>query len=88
MILWRKNVLALVGMGYAATIIVFVALMAVNMSVSEAYDIVSAPLMALIGGSLAIAKDLIRSEDDDSSNGFNNHAHDKKDGHGDPAPDE
>ena len=30
----------------------------------EAYDLVDSPLMAMIGGTLAIAKDLINADDD------------------------
>lgn len=64
-ILWRKNVLTLVGMGYAATGFVFFMLVYKGgMTVDDAYDIVNAPLMALIGGSLALAKDLVRADDE------------------------
>ena len=64
-ILWRKNVLTLVGMGYAATGFVFFMLVyKAEMKVDDAYDIVNAPLMALIGGSLALAKDLVRADDE------------------------
>ncbi|MCY4283965.1 MAG: hypothetical protein OXC65_01340 [Thiotrichales bacterium] len=86
---WRKNVLVLVLMGYGATLFIFALLMWVkDMDASGAYDIVSAPLMALVGGSLAIAKDLIGSEDEDSSNVRNNQPNDGNDKQGHPAPDE
>lgn len=61
---WRKNVLALVGTGYALTFFVFLMLLFKGgMAVEEAYNVVNGPLMALIGGSLAIAKDLINADD-------------------------
>ena len=60
---WRKNVLALVGTGYFVTLVVFVALVTTKtMTVDDAYTIIAGPLMALIGGSLAIAKDLIAAD--------------------------
>ena len=62
---WRKNVLVLVGMGYALTLIVFIVLVfKTSMTVGEAYEIVAGPFMALVGGSLAIAKDLINADDE------------------------
>lgn len=57
----RWNVLLLVGCGYIATLVVFVLLViAGQMTGAEAYRIVQGPLMALIGGSLAVAKDLLQ----------------------------
>ena len=62
---WRKNVLVLVGAGYAIIFFVFLMLLFKGgMKVSEAYDIINGPVMALIGGSLAIAKDLINADDE------------------------
>ena len=62
---WRKNVLALVGAGYLIIFFVFLMLLFKGgMNVDEAYNIVNGPIMALIGGSLAIAKDLINADDD------------------------
>ena len=69
---WRRNVLALVGMGYALTLVIFVMLVLEgNMEVAGAFEVVTGPLMALVGGSLAIAKDLIGADDEDarSANG-------------------
>jgi len=67
---WRKNVLALVGMGYMLMATVFLMLIFHGgMTADGAYDIVNGPIMALIGGSLAIAKDLI---DGDQSEGPEN----------------
>ena len=45
-IVWRKNVLVLVGMGYTLMLAVFVALLfQKGMSVKEAYEIVNGKLM-------------------------------------------
>ena len=47
---------------------VFVMLiLAGGMKVAEAYDIINGPVMALIGGSLAIAKDLINADDESAA---------------------
>lgn len=65
---WRKNVLALVGAGYLIIFFVFLMLLFKGgMNVDEAYNIVNGPIMALIGGSLAIAKDLINADDESVS---------------------
>ena len=63
----RINVLLLVGGGYLAVVIIFVAMAVGSMTAEEAYEVVKGPLMALIGGSLAIAKDLIPIGDDSNS---------------------
>ena len=64
----RKNVLILVGAGYVLVLFVFVMLiLAGGMKVAEAYDIINGPVMALIGGSLAIAKDLINADDESAA---------------------
>ena len=56
----RLNVLLLVGAGYLTVLVMFAAMVwKGTMKASEAYDVVKGPLMALIGGSLAISKDLI-----------------------------
>ena len=85
---WRKNVLLLVGFGYALVLIVFITLIAgTDMSVDGAYDIISGPVMALIGGSLAIAKDLIgadESEEQRLNNGSNGESGETS--HGDANP--
>ena len=63
---WRKNVLLLVLSGYAVILVIFMAMMwPGNITAKDAYDVLEGPLMALIGGSLALAKDLI---DDPSEN--------------------
>lgn len=64
----RKNVLILVGMGYAATVGFFIFMCwKGGMTPEEAYKVVQAPLMTLIGGSLAISKDLIPLGDSETS---------------------
>ena len=65
---WRKNVLWLVGFGYLATMTVyFVLIFGVNMTADAAYQMVQGPLMTLIGGSLAIAKDLLQLDQSDEA---------------------
>ena len=62
---WRRNVLTLVISGYALLLFIFVAMMwPGEMKPDVAYEVVKGPLMALIGGSLAIAKDLINVDDE------------------------
>lgn len=57
---WRKNVLFLVSAGYVTLLIIFGAMMwPGGVEAAVAYEVVKSPLMALIGGSLAISKDLI-----------------------------
>lgn len=56
----RINVLLLIGAGYLSILIIFWKTAVYGgMDVEEAYEVVKGPLMALIGGSLAISKDLI-----------------------------
>ena len=70
----RLNVLLLVGSGYFTMVIMFIAMTwKGGMTAGDAYEVVKGPLMALIGGSLAIAKDLLsldqsESTGDDASN--------------------
>lgn len=57
---WRKNVLCLVISGYLTLLLMFGAMVwKGKMTAEAAYEVVKGPLMALIGGSLAISKDLI-----------------------------
>ena len=66
---WRRNVLTLVIAGYTILFLIFVAMMwPGEMKPNVAYEVVKGPLMALIGGSLAIAKDLINVDDDLAQN--------------------
>ena len=85
---WRRNVLALVGFGYLLLLFVFLALMwgEGGMKADEAYSIINGPVMALIGGSLAIAKDLI--DGDKSDELADNEANKAKPSQPDPAADE
>ena len=66
---WRKNVLAILAIAYAVTAGIFVVLVfKMKMSAETAYDIIQAPFMTLIGGSLAIAKDLVGLDASDDKN--------------------
>lgn len=57
---WRKNVLVLVLTGFGSVLLIFWFLVnSGSFTAAEAYELVQSPLMALIGGSLALAKDLI-----------------------------
>lgn len=55
----RKNVLVLMGIAYCILFLIF-AVVAIFETPSSAYGIVGGPFVALIGGTLAIAKDLVR----------------------------
>ena len=63
----RTNVLSLVGFGYLSVIIGFFSLWKGGLSANDAYDAVKEPLMALIGGSLALSKDVLRADDNNST---------------------
>ena len=70
----RPNVLILVGLGYGTIFAIFVIMVLngetdVKIAISTAYDIVKGPLMALIGGSLAISKDLLDDSPPSSTTG-------------------
>lgn len=61
----RLNVLFLIGFGYFLVLVVFCGLMiAADENANDAYSVIEAPLMALIGGSLALAKDILKADDD------------------------
>ena len=55
----RKNVLALMGIAYSILFLIF-AVVAIFDTPSSAYGIIGGPFVALIGGTLAIAKDLVK----------------------------
>ncbi len=55
----RTNVLILMGAGYVVVLAMFLLLVWQSADMAKAYDVIQGPLMALIGGSLAISKDLI-----------------------------
>ncbi len=61
----RTNVLVLMLAGYLTVLLIFILLVfgSDEVDVTMAYDIVKGPLMALVGGSLAISKDLIPYKD-------------------------
>ncbi len=80
---WRKNVLFLVSAGYATVLFVFSLLAAGDLTAAQAYDAVQGPLMALIGGSLAIAKDLIQLDQTDDLAGTAHGPDDDDDSGGD-----
>lgn len=66
---WRKNVLWLFAFGYLSVVIVFCLLAfgpKSKLTVAEAGDLVQGPLMALVGGSIAVAKDLLQIDRDDA----------------------
>ncbi|MDE0354119.1 MAG: hypothetical protein OXK20_00440 [Deltaproteobacteria bacterium] len=62
---WRKNVLTLIAIGYVALLAVFFSIVwgendgGTQQTALSAYETIKEPLMALIGGSLALAKDLV-----------------------------
>ena len=62
----RINVIVLMTLGYGIIALIFLSLALGDndLSFSDAYNVVEGPLMALIGGSLAISKDLIPAGDD------------------------
>ena len=62
---WRKNVLWLMVLAYAAVLAIFVGLIWQGATSSDTYDVIKEPLMALIGGTLALAKDLVPFGNDD-----------------------
>ena len=71
----RWNVLALICMGYVAVLIVF-GFVSFLSGATVAYETINSPLMALVGGSLAIAKDLVQLDakrDEDEANGNGKH---------------
>ena len=69
---WRKNVLTLVISGYIVVMVMFLFMVLKgDMKPTGAYDLIQGALMALIGGSLAISKDLIPLTDDEAG-GDNN----------------
>ena len=59
----RFNVLYLMTMAYAVLVVLFAVLACSgNTTIAETWDALEAPLMALIGGTLAISKDLIAGD--------------------------
>ena len=63
----RKNVLSLFGFGYASLLLVFLGLStSSNVDAGDVADLIQGPLMALIGGSIAVAKDLLQIDIQDA----------------------
>ena len=57
---FRINVLVLLALAYGSLIALFVIMVSKGTTPKEAYDMIGVPFVALIGGTLAVAKDLIR----------------------------
>jgi len=55
----RVNVLALLLIAYGSIIGLFAILVGAGVDPKTAYDLIGIPFVALIGGTLAVAKDLI-----------------------------
>ena len=61
---WRKNVLTLLIVAYATVVAIFAAMVWLgSQSPEAAYEVIRGPLTTLIGGSLAISKDLVPLSD-------------------------
>ena len=57
---WRPSLLALVLISYGVLIVLFLVMVCKGgVEATEAYELLSVPFMALIGGTIAIAKDLV-----------------------------
>ena len=57
---WRKNVLFLLGLAYGSLLLLFgIMTNSDNTTAKEAYELLGVPFVALVGGTLTIAKDLI-----------------------------
>ncbi len=56
---WRKNVLAALFMAYFSLLAVFMLMLANGVQASDAFDAINVPFVALVGGTLAIVKDLV-----------------------------
>lgn len=55
----RKNVLLLLFIAYLSLFGMFVVMILSRVEAKEAYNLIGVPFVALIGGTLAVAKDLI-----------------------------
>lgn len=56
---WRKNVLAALAMAYASLLVVFGLMLLNGVDAKDAFNAVNVPFVALVGGTLAIVKDLV-----------------------------
>lgn len=61
----RSNVLLLMAFGYASCLAGFFALWHGGLSPADAWGTIKDPLMALVGGSIALAKDLLQLDADE-----------------------
>ena len=82
-VITRTNVLVLMGLAYGSMLVIFWRLVSGDpgLTVQDAWDVIEAPIMALIGGTLAISKDLVaddtRSKDKKAGNNqLGNKGHD------------
>lgn len=83
----RINVVILVGLGYFTLLVMFIAMAWGGMTVEEAYEVVKGPFMALIGGSLAISKDLLDNPSSTPAKPINDHPNNEDQrGDNEPAP--
>ena len=56
---WRKNVLAVLLLAYTAIMVLFFGMILGGVDAKMSFDLISVPFVALIGGTLAVAKDLL-----------------------------
>ena len=56
---WRKNVLALLLLSYGTIFGILLVLENFGVEAKKAYNLISVPFVALVGGTLAVAKDRI-----------------------------
>ena len=69
----RINVVILVGFGYGTLLLMFGAMAWGGITPEESYEVIKGPLMALIGGSLAISKDLLDNPSPTPENPIDRH---------------
>ena len=56
---WRKNVLTLLGVAYVSLLVIFGVMVFSGIEPDAAYQLGGVPFVALVGGTLTIAKDLL-----------------------------
>ena len=61
---FRPNILILMGFAYSTTLAGFVTLVYTGASPDAAYEAIKSPLMALIGGTIGVAKDVLKADDE------------------------
>lgn len=68
-VILRTNIIILLLMAYGTVIILFLSLVFVTktLAAEAAWNMLEAPLMTLIGGTLAISKDLIHPGEDEKT---------------------